>query len=171
MAAGALGDLGEDDVREADRFAALDEVGAVAGRGRVGAVATSTHALVSTTITWGPPGSPRGRLPCGPPPLVEDRLDQSIFRVRADRTTELELAYLRAMAELGPDPQKGADVAKILQRSSDQLGPTCSRLIEKGLLFTRCYWLAALTVPQFDRHMRRKHELTVAPSRRRRRGM
>ena len=36
-------------------------------------------------------------------PLIEARLDESFFRVRAERTTELELRYLYAMARLGPD--------------------------------------------------------------------
>ena len=35
--------------------------------------------------------------------MVEAKLDESFFRVRAERTTELELRYLRAIAELGPD--------------------------------------------------------------------
>ena len=101
-------------------------------------------------------------------PLVEAKLDGSFFRVRAERTTELELQYLRAMAELGPEPQKASDVAKVLRRTSEQLGPTRSRLIEKGLLFTPGYGLAAFTVPQFDRYMIRNHQLVVTPPQRRR---
>ena len=94
-------------------------------------------------------------------PLVEAKLDSSFFRVRADRTTELELQYLRAMAELGPDPQKAIDVASLLRRTSQQLGPTRSRLIEKGLLYTPGFGLAAFTVPQFDRYMVRNHAFVV----------
>jgi len=86
---------------------------------------------------------------------VEAKLDESFFRVRAERTTELELAYMRAMAELGSEPQQAKDVAALLGRTSEQLGPTRSRLIEKGLLYTPGYGLAAFTVPQFDRFMRR----------------
>lgn len=86
---------------------------------------------------------------------VEAKLDESFFRVRAERTTELEQSYMRAMAELGPEPQQAKDVAALLGRSSEQLGPTRSRLIEKGLLYTPGYGLAAFTVPQFDRFMRR----------------
>jgi hypothetical protein len=59
------------------------------------------------------------------------------------------------MAELGEGPQKAADVAAVLGRTSEQLGPTRSRLIEKGLLYTPGYGLAAFTVPQFDRYLRR----------------
>jgi hypothetical protein len=91
--------------------------------------------------------------------LVEAKLDGSFFRVRADRTTDLELQYLRAMAELGSEPQPARDVARVLDRRSESLGPTRARLIEKGLLYTPGYGLAAFTVPQFDRYMRRAHQL------------
>ncbi len=86
---------------------------------------------------------------------VEAKLDGSFFRVRVERTSELELRYLRAMAELGPEPQRAKDVAGLLGRTSQQLGPTRSRLIDKGLLYTPGHGLAAFTVPQFDRFLRR----------------
>jgi AAA ATPase domain len=94
---------------------------------------------------------------------VEAKLDSSFFRVRVERTTDLELRYLRAMAELGPEPQQAKDVAALLNRTSEQLGPTRSRLIDKGLLYTPGHGLAAFTVPQFDRYMRRAHDLRSAP--------
>jgi hypothetical protein len=96
--------------------------------------------------------------------MVEAKLDGSFFKVRADRTTELELRYLRAMAELGSQPHQARDVADVLQRTSQQLGPTRARLIDKGLLYTPGYGLAAFTVPQFDRYMRRNHQLDIAPA-------
>ena len=67
---------------------------------------------------------------------VEAKLDGGFFRVRIERTSELEQRYLRAMAELGPEPQRAKDVAALLGRTSEQLAPTRSRLIEKGLLYT-----------------------------------
>ena len=90
-------------------------------------------------------------------PLVEAKLDESFFRVRTDRTTELELKYLYAMAELGPEPHRASEVAKHIQRTTEQVGPIRSRLIGKGLLFTPGHGYAAFTVPQFDRYMLRKH--------------
>jgi hypothetical protein len=36
----------------------------------------------------------------------EAKLDSSFFRVRLDRATQLQIAYMRAMAQLGPDSQK-----------------------------------------------------------------
>ena len=63
------------------------------------------------------------------------------------------------MAELGPGPQQAKSVAGQLERTSEQMGPTRSRLIEKGPLFTPGHGLAAFTVPQFDRFMRRAYPL------------
>ena len=90
-------------------------------------------------------------------PLVEAKLDESFFRVRADRTTGLELRYLYAMAELGPDPRRASEVARGINRTTEQAGPIRSRLIEKGLLYTPGHGYAAFTVPQFDKYMLRRH--------------
>jgi hypothetical protein len=95
---------------------------------------------------------------------VEAKLDESFFRVRAERTTELELQYLRAIAELGPAEHGAGDVAAVMGRTSEQLGPTRARLIDKGLLYTTAHGRGDFTVPQFDRYLRRNYEL--APRRR-----
>lgn len=39
----------------------------------------------------------------------EAKLDSSFFRVRLDRATHLQIAYMCAMAQLGADSQKAAD--------------------------------------------------------------
>ncbi len=89
-------------------------------------------------------------------PVVEAKLDDSFFLVRVERCTELELAYLRAMAELGAGPQKSGEVATTLGYSkSEELGPTRANLINKGLIYTPGHGLAEFTVPQFDRFLRR----------------
>lgn len=90
-------------------------------------------------------------------PLVEAGLDESFFRVRAERATELELRYLYAMAELGPKAQRASEVARCIERTVEQAGPIRSRLIDKGLLYTPGHGYAAFTVPQFDRYMLRCH--------------
>lgn len=90
-------------------------------------------------------------------PLVEAKLDDSFFRVRAERTTELELRYLYAMAELGPNAHRASEVARRIGRTTEQAGPIRSRLIDKGLLYTPGHGYAAFTVPQFDRYMLRCH--------------
>jgi hypothetical protein len=91
--------------------------------------------------------------------LVEAELDESFFRTRIQRSTIEERRYMRAMAELGSDAQKAADVAQVLGKSSDQVAPLRARLINKGLLYTPRYGFAKFTVPQFDRFMRRYMDL------------
>jgi hypothetical protein len=72
------------------------------------------------------------------------------------------------MAELGSGPQSASDVAQLLDRTSQQVGATRKRLIDKGLLWTPSYGLAAFTVPQFDRYLKRTMPLDVPPKRERR---
>lgn len=99
------------------------------------------------------------------------KLDSSFFRVRLNRSTPLQTAYLRAMAELGPDPAKASEVARVLQRESTQLGPTRAELIDMGLLYTPDHGYAAFTVPDFDEYMKRAvPELVIPELRRRTRG-
>lgn len=99
-------------------------------------------------------------------PIYESKLDSSFFRVRLDRTTELQQAYLRAMAELGPEPQKAATVAELLDRTSTQCGPVRAELIAMGLLYTPEHGYAAFTVPHFDRFMKRAVPTLRVPAKR-----
>ena len=102
-------------------------------------------------------------------PQYDAKLDASFFRVRLDRTTSLQRAYLRAMAQLGPNAQKAADVAVLMGRTSENLGPTRAELINMGLLYTPQHGYAAFTVPHFNRFMLRAvPTLDVPPIRRRR---
>lgn len=104
-------------------------------------------------------------------PVYEAKLDESFFRVRLDRATELQRAYLRAMAELGPGAKKAQDVANVMGRKSTQLGPTRAQLIDMGLLFTPEHGYAEFTVPHFDQFMlRAMPSLVVPPVRRRSKG-
>lgn len=94
----------------------------------------------------------------------EAKLDASFFRVRLDRATPLQTAYMRAMAQLGPEPQKAADVARVMERDSTQLGPTRAELIDMGLLYTPEHGYAAFTVPDFDKFMLRAVPELVIPA-------
>lgn len=103
-------------------------------------------------------------------PAYEAKLDASFFRVRLDRATDLQRAYLRAMAQLGPTAQKAADVAEVMGRTSTNLGPTRAELINMGLLYTPQHGYAAFTVPHFDRFLLRAiATLEVPPHRPRQR--
>jgi hypothetical protein len=82
-------------------------------------------------------------------------LDESFFRVRFDRLTPVERLYLRAMAELGPGPHRSGDIAEVMGRTVQSLGPTRSKLIEKGMVWSPNHGDTAFTVPLFDEFMRR----------------
>lgn len=100
--------------------------------------------------------------------VVQEKLDSGFFKVRLERTTELQKAYLRAMAELGPDAQLASRVADLLERTSSECGPTRKQLIDKGLLYATEHGYAAFTVPGFDEYLKRAiPELAPPPIRRR----
>lgn len=80
-------------------------------------------------------------------------LDESFFRVRCDRLTPVEKRYLRAMAELGPGPHRSGDIATTLGRVVTSLGPTRSKLIGKGMIWSPTHGDTAFTVPLFDEFM------------------
>lgn len=82
-------------------------------------------------------------------------LDRSFFRVRFDRLTPREQDYLRAMAELGPGPHRSGDIARLLDRKVESLGPLRSGLIKKGMIWSPAHGDTAFTVPLFDEFMRR----------------
>lgn len=82
-------------------------------------------------------------------------LDASFFRVRFDQMTPAEKQYLRAMAELGPGPHRSGDIASVLDRRVESLGPIRGKLIAKGMVWSPSHGDTAFTVPLFDAFMRR----------------
>jgi len=82
-------------------------------------------------------------------------LDESFFRVRFDRLTPKEKAYLRAMAELGPGPHRSGDIADRLGGTVTALAPVRNNLIIKGMIWSPSHGDTAFTVPMFDEFMRR----------------
>lgn len=86
---------------------------------------------------------------------VLQSLDQGFFRVRFDRLTPVEKRYMRAMAELGQGPHRSGDIAQILGKEVQQLGPIRSAIIAKGMIWSPSHGDTAFTVPLFDEFMRR----------------
>jgi len=84
---------------------------------------------------------------------VIPRLDQNFFRVRFDRLTPSEKNCLRAMAELGPGPQRTADIAEKRGVKITSLGPVRASLIKKGMIYSPAHGVMAFTVPLFDEFM------------------
>jgi len=96
--------------------------------------------------------------------LTIAKLDESFFRVRFDRLTPAERRYLWAMAELGPGPHRSGDIADKLGRDVTALGPTRSKLIAKGMVWSPAHGDTAFTVPLFDEFMRRTLGAYEAPT-------
>lgn len=88
-------------------------------------------------------------------PIVVRRLDENFFRVRFDRLTPGEKHFLRAMADLGPGPQRTSDIATVIGRTLRSIGPVRANLIKKGMIYSPSHGDMAFTVPMFDEFMRR----------------
>jgi len=83
-------------------------------------------------------------------------LDESFFRVRFDRLTPTEKRYLRAMAELGPEPlHRSGDIASCMGKTVSTLAPLRQNLILKGMIWSPSHGDTAFTVPLFDDFMKR----------------
>jgi hypothetical protein len=82
-------------------------------------------------------------------------LDSNFFRVRFDRLTPREQAYLNAMAELGAGPHRSGAIAEAMGLKVERTGPLRSGLIRKGMVWSPTHGMTAFTVPMFDTFMRR----------------
>ena len=88
-------------------------------------------------------------------PRAFARLDDSFFRVRFDRLTPSERAYVRAMASLGEGPYRSGDVADALGRNSTSLAPTRASIIRKGMIYSPSHGDIDFTVPMFEGYLER----------------
>ena len=88
-------------------------------------------------------------------PRIIERLDANFFRVRFDRLTPREKDYLRALAELGAEPQRSGDVAAVLGVKVQTVAPLRDSLMKKGMIYSPAHGDTAFTVPLFDAFMKR----------------
>lgn len=84
------------------------------------------------------------------------KLDTGFFRMRYDRCTPLERAYLGAMASLGPGPHRSGAIARAMGREVTSVAPTRAGLVSKGLLYGPRHGETAFTVPMFDGFLKRE---------------
>ncbi len=87
--------------------------------------------------------------------LALNQLDNSFFRVRFDRCTPLEKAYLRAMSELRPGDQKSGEIAHLLGKPSQRVAPVRAKLMAKGMIYSPAHGDNRFTVPLFGQFMKR----------------
>jgi hypothetical protein len=82
-------------------------------------------------------------------------LDSNFFRVRFDRLTPREQAYLNAMAQLGEGPHRSGAIAEAMGLKVERTGPLRSGLIRKGMVWSPAHGMTAFTVPMFAAFMQR----------------
>lgn len=102
--------------------------------------------------------------------IALQELDHQFFRVRFDRVTPAEREYMRALAELGEGVHRSAEVAALIGKTTNQLGPVRDTLIRKGMVYSPAHGDIAFTVPLFDQFMKRTMPMTARAKRRRRKG-
>jgi hypothetical protein len=94
--------------------------------------------------------------------LAQHALDDGFFLVRAERATESERRYMRAMAGLGEPPYITADVVRALgKRSARQLSVQRDSLIRKGLIYSPRTGQLDFTVPMFADYLLRRFPASV----------
>jgi hypothetical protein len=90
--------------------------------------------------------------------LAQEALDEGFFLVRAERATEGERRFMRAMASLDGPPYAIADLVSALgKKSSTQISFQRDSLIKKGLIYAPRLATLDFTVPRFDDYMRRRY--------------
>ncbi|CAN5802032.1 hypothetical protein BH23ACT2_BH23ACT2_10630 [soil metagenome] len=87
--------------------------------------------------------------------VVTLTLDSSFFAARIARIPAAEVAYVQALASLGPGPHRSGQVAASLGRSTSAVGAFRDRLIAEGAIYAPRYGWVAFAIPHFDEHVRR----------------
>ena len=87
--------------------------------------------------------------------LVEARLDQDFYQGRMGRLTQKEIEYLRAMANIGAEPYKSADIAEALGVQQSSISNRRKDLINKGMIYSPSHGELAFSVPMFDKYLKR----------------
>jgi AAA+ ATPase superfamily predicted ATPase len=90
-------------------------------------------------------------------PIAENKLDESFYDVRLERTNNSEKKMLKAMASLGPGPYKSKNIAESMgKKNSKSISYIRDSLISKGLIYsTGKLGYVDFTVPQFAEYIRR----------------
>ena len=89
--------------------------------------------------------------------LAQHALDDGFFLVRAERATDSERRFMRAMAGLGEAPYATRDIVRAMgKRSASQLSVQREALIRKGLVYSPRTGSLDFTVPMFGDFMLRR---------------
>lgn len=88
-------------------------------------------------------------------PNANHALDSSFFAARIARIPASEVAYVQALASLGPGPHRSGEVAAAAGKTTPQVAAFRDRLVAEGLIYPPRYGWVEFAIPHFDRYVRR----------------
>ncbi len=88
-------------------------------------------------------------------PNASHALDTAFFAARISRIPASEVAYVQALASLGPGPHRSGEVAAAAEKTTSQVAAFRDRLIGEGLVYAPRYGWVEFAVPHFDRYIMR----------------
>ncbi|WP_028117855.1 AAA family ATPase [Ferrimonas senticii] len=94
--------------------------------------------------------------------LALAKLDEGFFRVRMDRLTEREKAYLFAMARLGDGIHTTGEINTQLGTTPSASSSIRNQLIEKGMIWSPQYGKLAFIVPMFADFIQRNYPCSTS---------
>jgi hypothetical protein len=83
-------------------------------------------------------------------------LDSGFFAARIARIPPSEVAYVRALASLGPGPHRSGDVAAAGGHTTSAVAAMRDRLITEGVVFAPRFGWVEFAIPHFDDYVRRE---------------
>ncbi len=88
-------------------------------------------------------------------PNARHTLDSSFFASRIARIPPSEVAYVQALASLGPGPHRSGEVAEAAGKTTEQVAGFRERLITEGIIYAPRYGWVEFAIPHFDRYVAR----------------
>lgn len=89
-------------------------------------------------------------------PAASHALDASFFAARIARIPQSEVAYVRALASLGPGPHRSREVAAAAGRTTPEVAAFRDRLIGEGVIYAPRYGWVEFAIPHFDDYVQRR---------------
>ncbi len=88
-------------------------------------------------------------------PAANQTLDAAFFAARIARIPSSEVAYVQALASLGPGPHRSGEVAEAAGKSTSQVAAFRDRLIAEGVIYAPRYGWVEFAIPHFDQYVQR----------------
>ena len=86
---------------------------------------------------------------------ADHALDSSFFAARIARIPPSEVAYVQALASLGPGPHRSGAVAEAAGKTTPEVAAFRDRLIDEGVIYAPRYGWVEFAIPHFDAYIGR----------------